>query len=62
MPAAAVKPAPRAAITFIGLKASVAGLVSTQLNPAENCWDAEYTARLGGGRGRGYSRSRGKIL
>ncbi len=55
MPAAAVITAPLVVVTFIGPKASVAGLESFQLNLIENYENAGNTARLEDGRGKGYS-------
>ena len=57
--AAAVIPAPRMVTTIIGSKASVAGLTSSWLNPAVDCWLAENTVRLGIGKGERYSTCRG---
>lgn len=62
MPAAAVITAPLVVVTFIGPKASVAGLICLWLNPAENCRSAGDTVRLGAGRGQGYITGKGKIF
>ncbi len=62
MPAAAVKPALQVVGNIIGLKVSVAGLISSWLNLELNCQLARNTILLEGGKGLGYSRGSGEML
>ncbi len=61
VPAAAVKPALQVVGNIIGLKVSVAGLVSSWLNLQLNCQSARNTTLLEGGKGLRYSRGSGEM-